>query len=116
MTTKGRSLVKRARRLHDSDQPLLVTICGDPEVSRLRTLGLIPPDAMGSPRDAMMGDELVVALDDETTAAFHRRLKQSAKEHGVMIIMLGHPSNNVPPKAAPPYIPASARPAGVTLN
>jgi hypothetical protein len=116
MTTRGRSLIRRARRLNESDGPMFLTIEGNPEVSRLRTLGHIPPDAMGSDRDAMIGHELFVALDDETTGAFHRRLRQIAKERGVLMIELGHESNNVKLKEAPPYFSGGARPAGVTIN
>ena len=62
-----------------TDGPYLLTIEGNPEVSELSTLGLIPPDAMGSRRDAMIGDDYFVALDDESTETFHRRLKQIAR-------------------------------------
>ena len=116
MTTRGRSLVRRARRLNESDGPIFLTIEGNPEVSRLRTLGLIPPDAMGSPRDAMMGHELISAEPSETTEAFHRRLRQIARERGIVMIEMGHESNNVVQEEAPPYFPGGARPADVTLN
>ena len=92
-----------------------MTIVGDPEISRLKTLGLIPSGAMSSDREAMMGDELISAGPDEPTEVFHRRLQRMAKERGIKMVEMGHASHDHVPKAAPPYLTAS-KPADVTLN
>jgi hypothetical protein len=108
--TKFRSLLARARRLGQSEGPLFLTIENDPEARRLGVLN--------SNREAMIGDDHQVALEDETTETFHARLKQIARERGVPMIILGDSTNAAPLKEPQPYLPAGPPylPAGSKLN
>jgi hypothetical protein len=106
MRPKSQTLLDkiRAQQLSQGTDPLLVVIENDPEAAKNGN--------MRSNREAMIGDDHHEALEDETTAAFHTRLKQIAKERGCSMVMLGHPSNPRPPE--PPH--PSGRPDNVTLN
>jgi hypothetical protein len=105
------SFDRRMRRLErgsGAGGPMLLIIEGDPELRRLQWLGKLPPGSMGSEREAMIGHDVLsisprddihfVALQGETTAEFHARLKQIARERGLNLILLGHPSNLVEPQ------------------
>ena len=64
---------------------------------------------MASSREAMIGRDHHVALEGEATKAFHDRLRALARESGVVMIILGDKSNAVPPREAPPYLPAGSK-------
>ena len=85
MTTNGRALIRRARRLDAVDRVPLIAIAGDPEAVRLKFLF--------SDRQAMVGDDRFEALDGEETCAFHDRLQRIARERGAKTIELGHEAN-----------------------
>ena len=115
MTTRGRSLVRRARRLDTVDQVPLIAIAGNPEAVKLRFLF--------SDRQAMVGDDCFEALDGEETCAFHARLRRIARERGARTIELGHEANRAASekfwnaqKAKAVILSASPAPEGSTLN
>ena len=104
MTAKTASMVKRTRRLGREKGPLLVQIAGNPEALRL---GILKSD-----REALMApNEHFIAAPDESTPAFHKRLKSIAKARGVNVVILGDESNADAPAAAPPYPPSSSPPS-----
>ena len=92
MTSKSRSksLLARARRLNRSEGPIFLVIQNDPEIQRLRLL-------MASNRQAMIGMDHYEAAPDETTEAFHARLRKLAQARGARMVELGHPSNALRP-------------------
>jgi hypothetical protein len=92
MTSRSRSksVLARARRLNRSEGPIFLTIEGDPEVQKLRLL-------MASNRQAMIGTDHCEAAPDETTEAFHARLRKLAQARGAWMVQLGHPSNALRP-------------------
>jgi hypothetical protein len=49
------------------------------------------------------GGDHFIAAPDETTDAFHKRLKDVARERKAMTVILGDLSNAEPPKEAPSY-------------
>ena len=106
--TRANTVLERAGRLGRT--PRLITISGNPELDRLKAIGQLAPLAMGSDRDAMVGDELFAAPDGETTVAFHRRMLGVAKERNEAWVFLGCPSNIEPPRGT------AQRPATETLN
>jgi hypothetical protein len=110
MTTRHRSLNRRARRLNESDGPIFLTVEGNPEAVRLRCLY--------SNREALIGGDHFAALDGETTDDFHDRLRRVAKERGCKIIELGHSSNRALAEAFwAKAAPAPERvPEGATIN
>jgi hypothetical protein len=67
MTTKGKTLLARARRRSRQDGVLLLTIEGDPEIRKLG-LGL----RMASNRQAMIGRDHFEAAPGESTESFIR--------------------------------------------
>ena len=110
MPPNEKTMLARARQLNQEIGPRLITWENNPEVRKLQYLGLLPPLSMASAREALIGRDHHVALEDETTEIFHVRLKQMARERGALMIVLGHESNAVPPREAPPYPVAGMRP------
>jgi hypothetical protein len=53
MTTRGRSILERARRLGQDGEPYFLTFEGDPEVRKFQHFGLLPQGSMASDREAM---------------------------------------------------------------
>jgi hypothetical protein len=102
MSLRSKAILARARRLNQEIGPRLITWENNPEVRRLQHLGLLRPLSMASAREALIGRDHHVALD-ETTEMFHDRLRALAKERGALMVILGHESNAVPPREAPPY-------------
>jgi hypothetical protein len=88
--SKSQSLLAIARRLNRSEGPIFLTIENNPEVQKLRLL-------MASNRQAMIGRDHYEAAPDETTEAFHARLRKLAKARGAWMVQLGHPSNALRP-------------------
>jgi len=86
MTAKTTSMLKRARRLRRKDDVIFVAIINNPEIGRLG----VP---MASSREAMMGGEYYVAGPDESTDAFHARLRSIARERGCTTAILGDEAN-----------------------
>ena len=101
---------------------------GDPEIVRLKWLGVLPPDAMASEREALIGDNVhCVAAPDESTADFHRRLRAiviaSSSGPPYPSICLGCEQNGKPPMDGlgppPPRTPVlspDTAPEGSKLN
>ena len=106
-TAKGRSMLARARKLGaQKGGPRLLTIIGNPEIQRLKDLGLLAVGAMGSSREAMIGNDHYVAAPDEATRSFHARLLKIAQRQGAFWVMLGCPENLIPMRQPAPYPPA----------
>ena len=65
--SKSRRMAAKARKESEDDLPLMITMVGDPEIVRLKWLGVLPPDAMASEREALIGgdDSYHVAAPDE---------------------------------------------------
>jgi hypothetical protein len=103
MAKVSKATINRVRQVRRTGTPGLFTWVGSPEIPRLKAIGQLAPLAMGSNREAMIGDELFAALDGETTTAFHKRMLGVAKEKGEPWVYLGDPSNIEPPKSAAPY-------------
>ena len=100
-TTRANAALARAGRRVGA--PRLITISGNPELDRLKAIGQLAPLAIGSGREAMVGDELFAAPDGEATVVFHRRMLGVAKERGAAWVFLGCPSNIEPRKGASSY-------------
>jgi hypothetical protein len=126
---RSKSVLGKTRKENADDMPLMITMIGDPEIVRLKWLGVLPADAMASEREALIGDNVhCLAAPDESTADFHRRLRAIviAKGKPYSAILLGCPENGKPPMAGlppPPAPPSSspvlsldAAPEGSTLN
>ena len=128
--SKSKRVAGRVRKEGGGDgTPLLMTIIGDPEIVRLKWLGVLAPDAMASEREALIGDDdrYHVAAPDELTADFHRRLRAIviAKSSGPPYpsILLGCEQNGKPPMAGlgppptrTPVMSLDAAPEGSKLN
>jgi hypothetical protein len=78
------------RQMRRQTGPIFMVMVGDPEVRRLKDMGQLAPLAMVSDREGMIGRDYYAAAPDETTEAFHARLKQIARECDAFFIMLGH--------------------------
>jgi hypothetical protein len=92
MPRRSKSILARASKLRSESEPLRLTIEGNPE---WRRLGI----RMASDREAMVGGDYYVALDSESTKAFHARMKSIARARGgppFAFVFLGHPSNIEP--------------------
>ena len=97
---------------------MLVTIVGDPEIVRLKWLGTLAPNAMASPREALLANNVYyAAAPDELTAGFHKRLRAiviaNSPRPPYPSIELGCEQNGKPPMAGlpPPPAPPSSSPA-----
>jgi hypothetical protein len=84
---------------------------------RLKWLGILAPDAMASPREALLADNVhYVAAPDESTKDFHKRLRAIviANSSGPPYpsIELGCEQNGKPPMPGlpPPPAPPSSSP------
>ena len=116
--SKSKSVLGKARREAGDGTPLMITMIGDPEIVRLKWLGVLPLDAMASEREALVGgdDSYHVAAPDESTEDFHRRIRAiviaNGKPYGM--ICLGCPENGKPPMeglSPPPSRAQSAQPS-----
>ena len=128
--SKSKRVAGRARKEGGGDgTPLLMTIIGNPEIVRLKWLGVLAPDAMASEREALTGrdDRYHVAAPDELTADFHRRIRALviANAKPYPIIGLGCAQNGKPPmqdfhrlqrRPSTPVLSADAAPEGSRLN
>ena len=103
---KSKSVLGKTRRKRTRTiLPLMITMIGDPEIVRLKWLGVLPADAMASEREALIGgnDSYHVAAPDESTEDFHKRLRAIviANSSGPPYpsILLGCEQNGKPPMA-----------------
>ncbi len=104
MTIRGRSIA-RAHKLNRQTGPKFITWVGNPEIRKLQSEGKLPLGSMASNREAMVEGILYVASYDESTEAFHKRMKDVAQQRGKPFVWLGCPENVEPLSKAPLYPP-----------
>jgi hypothetical protein len=125
---RSKSVLGKTRKENADDMPLMITMIGDPEIVRLKWMGVLPADAMASEREALIGDNVhCVAAPDESTEDFHKRLRVLviAKSSGPPYpsILLGCEQNGKPPMdglgpppSRTPVMSLDAAPEGSKLN